>query len=355
MSNRRWAVALIATVMVILIGLSSVIIAVDPYFHYHAPLSGLYYELNNERSQNDGIIRHFDYDAMIIGTSMAENFKTSEMDELFGTNSIKVPFAGGTYKELNDNIAKAIEYNPNLKMVVRPLDYAYLLDDADRVRNDLGTYPDYLYDNNPFNDVNYIFNKEILFSICFPMLKDAKAGKPAGITTFDDYANWMEDTKFGAKVVLGDRTEYKEPEQVQPFVDEVKEMVKTNIEQNVVELAKANPDVQFYYYLTPYSIAWWGSQMELGTAERFISAEEYAIELMLQCDNIHLFSFNNEYDLTCNLDNYSDECHHGDWINSQILAWLYAGTDQLTSANYKEYIAVERAYYLGYDYASILK
>ena len=355
MASKRWAVALIATVLVILIGLSSVIIAVDPYFHYHAPLSGLYYELNNERSQNDGIIRHFDYDAMIIGTSMAENFKTSEMDELFGTNSIKVPFAGGTYKELNDNIAKAIEYNPNLKMVVRPLDYAYLLDDADRVRNDLGTYPDYLYDNNPFNDVNYIFNKEILFSICFPMLKDAKAGKPAGITTFDDYANWMEDTKFGAKAVLGDRTEYKEPEQVQPFVDEVKEMVKTNIEQNVVELAKANPDVQFYYYLTPYSIAWWGSQMELGTAERFISAEEYAIELMLQCDNIHLFSFNNEYDLTCNLDNYSDECHHGDWINSQILGWLYAGTDQLTPANYKEYIAVERAYYLGYDYSSLLR
>ena len=355
MASKRWAVALIATVLVILIGLSSVIIAVDPYFHYHAPLSGLYYELNNERSQNDGIIRHFDYDAMIIGTSMAENFKTSEMDELFGTNSIKVPFAGGTYKELNDNIAKAIEYNPNLKMVVRPLDYAYLLDDADRVRNDLGTYPDYLYDNNPFNDVNYIFNKEILFSICFPMLKDAKAGKPAGITTFDDYANWMEDTKFGAKAVLGDRTEYKEPEQVQPFVDEVKEMVKTNIEQNVVELAKANPDVQFYYYLTPYSIAWWGSQMELGTAERFISAEEYAIELMLQCDNIHLFSFNNEYDLTCNLDNYSDECHHGDWINSQILAWLYAGTDQLTPANYKEYIAVERDYYLGYDYDDLLR
>ncbi len=355
MSNKRWAVAVIATVLVILIGLSSVIIAVDPYFHYHAPLSGLYYELNNERSQNDGIIRHFDYDAMIIGTSMAENFKTSEMDELFGTNSIKVPFAGGTYKELNDNIAKAIEYNPNLKMVVRPLDYAYLLDDADRVRNDLGTYPDYLYDNNPFNDVKYIFNKEILFSICFPMLRDAGDGVNGGVTSFDDYANWMEDTKFGAKAVLGDRTEYKEPEQIQPFVDEVKEMVKENIQQNVVELAKANPDVQFYYYLTPYSIAWWGSQMELGTAERFISAEEYAIELMLQCDNIHLYSFNNEYDLTCDLSNYSDECHHGDWINSQILAWLYAGTDQLTLDNYEEYIAVERTYYLGYDYADLLR
>lgn len=348
-------VALLSTVLLILILLGSVIVVVDPYFHYHAPLSGLYYELNNERSQNDGIIKHFDYDAMIIGTSMAENFKTSELDELFETNSIKVPFAGGTYKELNDNIAKAIEYNPDLKLVVRPLDYAYLLDDADRVRDDLGTYPDYLYDKNPFNDVNYIFNKEILYSICFPMLEAAMEGESEGITSFDDYSNWMDGTEFGKSVVLGDRTKYKEPEQIQPFVEEVKEMVHDNITKNVVELAQANPDVQFYYYLTPYSIAWWGSQTELGTVERFISAEEYAIELMLQCDNIHLFSFNTEFDLTCNLKNYSDECHHGDWINSQILSWLYSGTDLLTIDNYKEYIQVEREFYTSYDYASLLK
>ena len=353
---KNWLIGMMAVMLTLLVAQAAVICVVDPYFHYHKPLKGLYYTLDNERSQNDGIIRHFNYDAMIIGTSMAENFKTSELDELFGVNSIKVPFAGGTYKEQNDNIAKAIKYNPDLKLVVRPLDYAYLMDDKDRIRNDLGSYPDYLYDNNPFNDVKYFFNKDILFSICFPMLEDAKAGKEGGITSFDDYANWMNDadTKFGAKVVLGDRTEYKEPQEIQPFVDEVKQMVADNINQNVVELAKANPEVEFYYYLTPYSIAWWGSQKELGTVDRFISAEEYAISLMLECDNIHLYSFNTEFDMTCNLDNYSDECHHGDWINSQILGWLYSGTDELTKDNYKEYIQMERDVYNSYDYESLL-
>ena len=355
-NTKKWLVGMFSILLVLLVAQALVIAVVDPYFHYHKPLKNLYYELNNERSQNDGIIRHFNYDAMIIGTSMAENYKTSELDELFGVNSIKVPFAGGTYKELNDNIAKAIKYNPDLKLVVRPLDYAYLMDDKDRIRNDLGSYPDYLYDNNPFNDVKYFFNKDILFSICFPMLEDAKAGKEGGITSFDDYANWMNDadTKFGAKVVFGERTEYKEPQEIQPFVDEVKQMVADNINQNVVELAKANPEVEFYYYLTPYSIAWWGSQKELGTVDRFISAEEYAISLMLECDNIHLYSFNTEFDMTCNLDNYSDECHHGDWINSQILGWLYSGTDELTKDNYKEYIQMEREFYNSYDYESLL-
>ncbi len=286
---------------------------------------------------------------------MAENFKASEAEELWGCDFIKVPFAGGTYKEQNDNIAKAIEYNPDLQVVIRPLDYAYLLDDPDRIRDDLGVYPSYLYDDNPFNDVNYVFNKSILFDICLPMLKDARAGKAAGVTNFDDYANWMSTAEFGAASVLGDRESFAEPEQVQPYVDEIQQKVDANITQNVVQLAKANPDVQFYYYLTPYSVAWWGSQKELGVMNRWFDVEKRAIELMLECDNIHLYSFNNEFDLTSDLENYSDECHHGDWINSQILGWLYSGTDLLTKDNYEEYIAVEKDFYTGFDYNSLFE
>ncbi len=355
MKSRNWIIGLLVAVALILGAVASVIIYVDPYFHYHGPQGNLYYELNNERSQNDGIIRHFKYDGMIIGTSMAENFKTSEAEELWGGNFIKVTFAGGTYKEQNDNIAKAIKYNPDLKTVIRSLDYAYLMDDADKVRDDLGDYPEYLYDENPFNDVNYIFNKDIFYKICLPMLDDARHGKPAGITSFDDYANWMEGKEFGPEAALIGRTEYKEPAQKQPFVDEVKEMVKANITQNVTDLAKANPDVDFYYYITPYSVAWWGSQKELGVMDRWFAVEQYAIELMLEYDNIHLYSFNNEFDITTNLDNYNDECHHGDWINSQILGWLYAGTDQLTKENYKDYLAVEKDYYTTFDYEGLLK
>ncbi|SCZ79777.1 hypothetical protein [Pseudobutyrivibrio xylanivorans] len=355
LSVKKWLAGMLALTLVILVTVAGVIIYVDPYFHYHGPQAGLYYELNNERSQNDGIIRHFSYDGMIIGTSMSENFKASEAEELWGGTFIKVPFAGGTYKEQNDNIAKAIKYNPDLKIVIRPLDYAYLMDDPERVRDDLGDYPDYLYDNNLFNDVNYIFNKDIFYGICLPMLEDAQAGKAAGITSFDDYANWMAEAEFGPEAALLGRTEYKAPEQNQPFVDEVKEMVEANITQNVVELAQANHDVDFYYYLTPYSVAWWGSQKELGTLERWLAVEKYAIEMMLECDNIHLYSFNNEFDVVSDLNNYRDECHHGDWINSQILGWLYSGTDQLTKENYKDYLAVEKDYYTTFDYEGLLK
>ncbi len=352
---KSWLVCALVLVLVALGIVGGTIAYIDPYFHYHKPQPNLYYELDNQRSQNDGIIKRFDYDGMIIGTSMSENFKTSEAEELFGGTFIKVPFAGGTYKEQNENIANAIAANPNLKTVIRPLDYAYIIDEPDRIRDDLGDYPEYLYDNNPFNDVNYIFNKEILFDICLPMIQKSMAGAPAGITSFDDYSNWMDEATFGAKAVLGDRTEFAPAPYKVPFVDEIKANVYANITENVTDIAKANPDINFYYYLTPYSAAWWGAQNEKGEVQRWIESERYAISLMLECDNIHLYSFNNEYDITTNLDNYRDECHHGDWINSQILAWMYSGTDQLTRENYNEYIEVEMMYYLTFDYNSLLE
>ena len=352
---KKWLLTMFALLLIILVVFASVIIVVDPYFHYHKPLKSLYYTLDNERSQNDGIIKHFDYNAIVTGTSMAENYKTSEVDELFGVNSIKVTFAGGSYNEINDNLETALKYNSDVEMVIRPLDYSYLMDASDRTREDLGTYPTYLYDNNPFNDVNYFFNKEILFDICFPMIEDAIAGKEGGITSFDDYANWMDGTEFGADVVLGDRTEFSTPTTKEPFVDELKETTYENITENVIALAEEYPDVDFYYYLTPYSVAWWGGVYEDGTLYRWIAAEQYAIELMLECDNIHLYSFNTEYSLTTDLDNYSDECHHGDWVNSQILGWLYSGTDLLTEDNYLDYISNETEFYSTYDYNSLFE
>lgn len=96
-----------------------------PFFHYHKPnTERYYYMLNNERSQNDGISKHFDYDALITETSMAQNFIASEMDKIFGTNSIKVCYSGGSYKEINDNLVVALKYNPDLKTIVRGLETA---------------------------------------------------------------------------------------------------------------------------------------------------------------------------------------------------------------------------------------
>jgi len=190
---KKWLISVIVLVLAALLCSGVLIAVVDPYFHYHKPLAAFGYALDNERYQNNGIVKNFDYDAIITGSSMTENFKTSELNALFGVNAVKVPFSGGSYKEVNENLEAAFKHNKSIKLVVRGLDYNRLFNTADK--RDYDSYPYYLYDDNIFNDVSYLFNSEVLFVTLQNM--DEKDT----VLDFDRYVNWNNDFAFGKDAV----------------------------------------------------------------------------------------------------------------------------------------------------------
>ncbi len=334
------------------------VIRVDPFFHYHLPdTDSYYYILNNERNQNDGITKRFNYDALITGTSMTENFKTSEMDEIFGTNSIKVPYSGAMYKEINDNLIVALKHNQNLKTIIRGLDMGYFIVDKDEMRLDLGEYPTYLYDDNILNDVHYIFNRDVIFRRVWPMmLANNSDDFEGGITSFDAYSNWTAGNTFGINTVYPapDGITIQDPGEPVYLTNELKNIVIENIQQNVTSLAREYPDVTFYYFFTPYSIAAWKDAVDAGTIYRSVEAEKIVIEQILECDNIKLFSFNNLTDIITDLNNYKDTTHYAGWINSLILRYMHDDKCRLTYENYQEYLDYELNYYLTFDYSSLI-
>ena len=102
MSYKKYTKCTLIFFLVAMIIIGGFVYVIDPYFHYHKPFFS-YFKLDNQRYQNDGIAKNFDYDAIITGTSMTENFKTSEFDELFNVKSVKMSFSGGSFKEINEN------------------------------------------------------------------------------------------------------------------------------------------------------------------------------------------------------------------------------------------------------------
>ena len=355
MKAKIWIAVWLAIVIASFSLISSVVYKTDPFFHYHKPYTDRYfYALDNERSQNDGISKHFDYDTIITGTSMTENFRTTEADKLFGGNSIKVAYSGGSYREINDNIVRALKANPNVKTVIRCLDMDRFGEPVDKMRNELGTYPTYLYDNNPFNDLNYVFNREILFGRTYQMiLEKEKEDFVPGITSFDDYERWQERYVFGIHTVSPEGLRIQKAEEELHLSEEDRKNIEKNIEMNVTSVAKQFPDVDFYYFYAPYSIAWWNSRWNDGKIYWQLEAEKYTTELILPYENIHLFSFNNRTDITTDLNNYKDKMHYGSWINSIMLRWMHDGTYRLTYDNYEEYCRQEQEFYTGFDYESI--
>lgn len=354
-ASKIWVILYIGFALIELGIVGRWVVRIDPFFHFHKPLINSYsYALNNQRSQNDGISKHFDYDALITGTSMTENFKTSEMDAIFGTHSIKVPYSGGTYKEINDNVANAIEYNANLKYVIRGLDMGKFMEDKDAMRQDLGKYPTYLYDNNIFNDVNYIFNRNVIFDRVYPMtIANDREGFSPGITSFDTYSNWMGSYKFGIKTVCPNGVPKVVAGEPVYLTDAERERVIGSAKQNITNVAEQHPEVTFYYFFTPYSAVWWKDLVNNGTIYKQTEAERLIIEELIKYDNIKLFSFNNLTDITTDINNYKDTTHYGEWVNSQMLRYMHDGKYQLTNDNYESYLDEELDFYLSFDYSTL--
>ena len=338
-------------VLMVLWGIMTVVI--DPYFHYHKPLPGFKYIIDNQRYQNDGIVKHFDYDAIITGSSMTENFKTSQLDALFGTQSVKVPYSGGSYKEINELLETAFESKDDIKMVVRGLDYMRFFNHKDDIDYDEDLYPAYLYDRNPLNDAPYIYNKSIFLDGTFRVLTRTRAGLPT--TTFDEYSNWSDYYPYGKDAIIGSyykRDEVERSEMI-PITDEDYEMIRENVEQNITDLVAAHPETEFYFFITPYSVLFWDYFRLNGNFEKTLDAEAYIIELLLPYENVHLFSFSDRPEITCNLDNYRDVAHYHESINEQILNSMYEGDGELTKDNYLDYCERVRTLYTEYDYDSL--
>lgn len=338
-------------VTMVFIGLclvATVVGFVDPYFHYRKPWPFFSYRLTNQRSINDGILRHFDYDSIITGTSMTENFKTSEADVIFEGRFIKVPFSGGSWKEINDNIGTAFRTKHRVKNIIRGLDYSKIIQMADTMRNDLGEYPTYLYNDTYLDDYQYLLNKTALRHAFQNILKKGK-----GVEAFDSYSNWMEHYKFGKEPVLKSSKRVGEQQPVQVLTEDDRKIVLENVQRNIVFLAQQHPETTFYYFLTPYSIVWWGEEYWQGKVLRDIEAEQLVIEQVLQCDNIKLYSFALVPNLIDNLDNYKDTTHYGEWINSDMLKWMKNDEWRLTKDNYLQHIAQEKEYFMNYDYAAV--
>ena len=349
LNQDRWIKAVLISCGVVLLLLAVLTIIVDPYFHYHKPLEGMRYRLYEQRYINDGISRNFEYNAMITGNSLAENTKASEYDALFDVSSIKVPYSGAGYSELWEAIERALNYNPNIKRVLFIMDYEDIAREKDWVR--YTEYPDYLYDNNFFNDAPYLWNKDTLYRGTALNLLMTFTGKES--TTFDEYSAWERET--GEEAVLpyidADGTS---PSDVEVIFDSYKqELVKENISDNILRVVEKYPEVRFDIIYTPGSIAKWYRYNRRSEVKYRLEAGEYATRLLLSSENVHVYDFMCEFDKICDLDNYHDTIHYTADMNTYFLQQIAKGENELKIDMLETYFDDLQQFYCNYDYAAL--
>lgn len=323
---------------------AGVVWVVDPWYHFHGPWGDLPLCLRDGRYQNEGAARHMDYDTLLIGTSVTANFLASDMDRYMGGKTQKLIVQGGYFHDFFDPLEKGLATH-QVKDVYWGVDSNCL-----RRYDSQSTWvePSYLFDENPFNDVQYLLNKEMMFWDLTEVLERAWEGdrqdEITGGYTWDEGKVWSRE--FALKF-------YNRPEAA---AEELPEdaffgAAQENLD-NILQRVDANPQVTFHFYMAPYSILFWDYTIRRGELDATFAMQKMVLEELTSRENTQVFYFMDNQERITNLDNYCDHIHYSPAVCRQLIQELAEGTP-ITQEEIGPRLEAFRAFVTSYDYDSL--
>lgn len=300
----------------------------DPFYQYHTPFWGLEAVLNDRENQMAGTIRNFQYDSLLVGSSMAENFDTDRLNDAYGCNALKVIRGSGSMADLLYYVEMA-EERQELKNVFWCLDIF-----AMNAPTEVGLFqdgiPPYLETDTFLDDLPYLYNKEILLQK-IPTMIVSSARK---INTGGAAYNWAADKTFSAESAMRwyDRPEKAEWRIVKKEPALYEETVRANVKM-LAEQLTAHPEIKYRFLIPPYSMLWWDCAWVNGEDEERLYVLEEVLPVLFSFDNVEVYYFLNDRDIICDLDNYMDMIHYCPEINQYMLEQMREGNDRLTVEN----------------------
>lgn len=306
----------------------AVVILFDPFYHYHKPLPGLKAVLTDKEYQCIGTLRTFDYNALIVGSSVCENYNNHWFDEGFSCTTIKAIRSYGATADLKYLLDNAYE-NHELRYVFYNIDPSSLSASSEPTYVSTGC-PMYLYDKNPWNDYQYVLNKDVLleklpYMVAFSLIGDYDEG--------NSY-NWAQWKYFGADLATGMYARKPAVAKMQP--ENTNEETLTENIALLISMTEAHPETTFKFFFSPYSMLWWDNAYRSGERDAVLYNEKKAIEALLACENAEVYFYQDDREVITNLDNYMDMIHFSKDINHLVYEKLAAGEGRLTQENYEE-------------------
>jgi len=321
----RLLLILLAEVLLV----AGIVVVFDPFYQYHKPWFGLEAVLNDRDNQMPGTIRNFEYDSVIVGSSVAENFDSAFLDDVYGTETLKVIRAAGSVADLMCYLNQAHEHQ-ELKKVFWCLDL-FALEAGTKVTLDGDFEPEYLHTKSILDDLPYLFNKEILFEKIPYML----ACSAQELNTGGQAYNWSRGKNFS---VEGAMRVYNRPDVAPDEAVEQKSVAEyeARIEENIrilSEEVKTHPEIEYRFIVPPYSLMWWDCAYVNGELEMRLYTLEKVLPALLEFENAQVYFFQAEEEIVCDLNYYMDMIHYSPEINQHMLECIVAGERRVTTEN----------------------
>lgn len=327
-SKKKWLAVFGAVCGICLGAMAALVIYVDPFFQYHKPLPDFPYVLDNQLTQNPGIAKNMDYDSIILGSSMVVQFNTLWFEDILGLQTMKLPYNAAHAKDQDRIMSVVEEHHEMPKAVFLGID---LLPYTNGTDVEAYPVPELYYDNHIYNDVEYWWNKDVLLDyIIAPYVGKDEADDFHIIYGKNYYGEYYNKEYVLSNYVPEEKAEETVPE------DAYVEAALANMEEHILPHIRNNPDTEFFVFFPHYSILFWYDCLQDNEVDARLKEYEVIMQSLFPCDNVRVFFFQNDPELICNLDRYTDYTHYDREVNLYMVECFASGEMEVTAETYQK-------------------
>lgn len=334
MGARRWLAAFLLFTGLLLAALSAAAWAVDPFFQFRVRDNR--YKLF-PHFVAPGLIQNGDYDTLILGSSVTQNFDMERFREKLGVRPLHIGLGGLTLPEAESLLELAHESGR--------YDRVYFCADLYLFSQDAGPghIPAHLLRGDPLSKLRYLLSYEVWFRFipgdAVLLLCDRRGVEPPeglnGSRSIDMLGNWAMEYSFGRDIVLDN---YRSGAYAVSGV-ETDGLYERMTAQMDDFLARSESDGgELVFFFPPYSALYWVNAQEHGYFEPYLQAKRHFIERAAAL-GAAVYDFQGEA-LIADLELYKDTTHYGPEVNDWMTDCFADGTCLVTGDNRAE---LERA------------
>ena len=336
MNGKKWIkIWFLGIILIPILGVFNYL--VDPYQQYRMPKLYLV-KYFNQRFQNPGFIKNYEYDSIALGASLMENFILSEVDQYLGYNkTLKVSLKGGTVKEQQISLNTVID-NKKIKNVFWCLDNVNFAGNMTELFYGNNSLPLYLYDDKIFNDLYYIFSLDVAKDSINALLNKPLYENTDLNFSYDKMFQWQHKVHASAfslenmnKVWIDTDINFSEKDRQRHLFP----VLKNNFDNNILDVVRKNSEIKFTMFFPPYSILKYKSYEKQGILGEYLEFKKYMINTLSEFNNVIMYDFQKDKKITHELSNYKDLSHYHQKINTWMLEKIYDKEYQVDKSNVK--------------------
>jgi len=323
----------------------------DPLYLFHDPKADKFRIEDNMRLQASGIINSFDFDSIILGTSMLENTSAEHCSKVIGGNFVNISLSGASFWE-RDFVLRHTLKNKNISNVVYSLDNSYIncAKETQKYKKENWIY---LYDDNHLNDFKVYINKKYLKNILFRYKPsqfktldrpNAWMNKQMHTCRFGGLQNWVRHKKLqgldailtksipslAVKCTPNSKIRHDKKREQKAF---------TYIEKHILSLAAENKDTKFHLLFPPYWRYRYAEMRQLNVTLFALHQEvvRYMVKRAEQLGNVFIYGFE-DCSFVDDVTRYKDTGHYDENVNVYMTESMGKGKHRLTSNNVEAYL-----------------